>query len=47
MSISFLVKPTFPGLLPVKVTYEDWATFIEKNKKIICNADDIFFDTHN
>lgn len=41
MVISFLIKPMFPGLLPVKVTYEDWANFIEQNKKMICNADDI------
>ena len=33
MAISFLIEPTFPGLLPVKVTYVDWTTFIEQNEK--------------
>ena len=33
MSISSLIKPTFPGVIPVKVTYEGWITFIEQKKK--------------
>ena len=46
MVISFLIKPMFPGLLPVKVTYEDWANFIEQNKKWFVMPM-IFLDTYN
>ena len=41
MAINNLIKPMLPGLIPMKVTYEDWTTFIEQKEKRIYDDDDI------
>ena len=41
MAINYLIKPMFSGLISMKVTYEDWTTFIEQKEKRIYNDDDI------